>query len=171
MMSTFSTALQSSVPVRQQQETALPQTTPKFEAFDSTTELWTDYWSRFSTFTKANSVPDVRVAKVFLTNQTATIYKLLSTLAAQETPPRTVNNLTMNEIQQYMMNEFHPKRFVVRERFRYWNDMKKNLVKPFKNWLPALDKPRLRATLLTLKTLWMKPYELALFVQSIMKQC
>ena len=74
MTSTFSTALQASVPVRQQQETALPQTTPKLEAFHSSTELWTDYWSRFSTFTKANSVPDVRVAKVFLTNQTATIY-------------------------------------------------------------------------------------------------
>ena len=70
-------------------------------------------------------MPDVRVAKVFLTNQTATIYKLLSTLAAQETPPRTVNNLTMNEIQQYMMNQFHPKRLVVREPFRYWSDMKR----------------------------------------------
>ena len=126
MMSTFSTALQASVPIRQQQEAALPQTTPKFEAFDSTTELWTDYWSRFSTFTKANSVPDVRVAEVFLTNQTATIYKLLSTLASQETSPRTVNDLTMNEIQQYMMNQFHPKRFVVRERFRYWSDMKRS---------------------------------------------
>ena len=62
MISTFSTALQASIPVRQQQEATLPQTTPKFEAFDSTTELWTD----FSTFTKANSVPDVRVAKFFL---------------------------------------------------------------------------------------------------------
>ena len=62
MMSTFSTALQASVPVRQQQEAALLQTTPKFEAFDSPTELWTDDWSRFSTFTKASSVPDVRVA-------------------------------------------------------------------------------------------------------------
>ena len=70
-------------------------------------------------------MPDGRVAKVFLTNQRATIYKLLSTLAAQETPPRTVNDLTMNEIQQYMMNQFHPKRFVVRERFRYWSDMKR----------------------------------------------
>ena len=66
MMSTFLTALQASVPVRQQQEAALSQTTPKFEAFDSITELWTDYWSRFSTFTKENSVPDVRVAKFFL---------------------------------------------------------------------------------------------------------
>ena len=32
---------------------------------------------------------------------------------------------TMNEIQQYVMNQFHPKRFVVRERFRYWSDMKR----------------------------------------------
>ena len=125
MINTFSTALQASVPVRQQQEADLSQNTPKFEAFDSTAELWTDYRSRFSTFTKANSVPDVRVAKVFLTNQTTTIYKLLSTLAAQETPPRTVNDVTMNEIQQCMMNQFHPKRFVVRERFRYWSDMKR----------------------------------------------
>ena len=123
MMSTFSTALKASVPVGQQQKAALPQTTPKFEAFDSTTELWTDYWSRFSTFTKGNSVPDVRVAKVFLTNQMATIYKRLSTLAAQETPPRTGNDLTMNEIQQYMMNQFVPKRFVVRKRFPYRSDM------------------------------------------------
>ena len=36
MVSTFLTALQASVPVRQQQEAAMPQTTPKFEAFDST---------------------------------------------------------------------------------------------------------------------------------------
>ena len=117
--------MQASVPVRQQQEAALPQTTPKFEAFDFTTELWTDYWSSFSTFTKTNSVPDVRVAKVFLANQTATIYKLFSSLTTQETPPRTVNDLTMNEVQQYMMNQFHPKRFVVRERFRYWSDTKR----------------------------------------------
>ena len=54
-------------------------------------------------------MPDVQVAKVFLTNQMATIYKLLFTLAAQETLPRTVNDLMVNKIQQYMMNQFHPK--------------------------------------------------------------
>ena len=68
---------------------------------------------------------DTRDEKVFLTNQTATIYKLLSALAAQETPPATVNDLGMNKIQHYMMNQFHPKRFVVRERFRYLSDMKR----------------------------------------------
>ena len=31
----------------------------------------------------------------------------------------------MNEIQQYMINQFHPKRFVVRERLRYWSNMKR----------------------------------------------
>ena len=31
----------------------------------------------------------------------------------------------MNEIQQYTMNQFHPKRFAVHKRFRYWNDMKR----------------------------------------------
>ena len=66
MMSTFSTALQASVPVRQQQEAALPQTTPKFEAFDSSTELWTDYWSRFSTFTKIIQCLMFELLKFFL---------------------------------------------------------------------------------------------------------
>ena len=133
-MSTFSTALQASVPVRQQQEAALPQTTPKFEAFDSTAELWTDYWSRFSTFTNANSVPDVRVAKkclmfellkFFYKSNGNYLQAALHSCCSGNPAKNCVNDLTMNKIQQYMMNQFHPKRFVVRERFRYWSDMKR----------------------------------------------
>jgi len=54
--------------------------TPTFSPFDSTSELWKDYWSRFLTFTRAHAVPDDRKAQVFLTNQSSTVYKLLSTL-------------------------------------------------------------------------------------------
>ena len=57
-------------------------TTPNFVAFVSTSELWEDYWSRFNTFVKAHAVPEERQAQVFLTNQSATIYKLLSNSAA-----------------------------------------------------------------------------------------
>ena len=69
--------------------------TPNFPAFDSTSELQSDYWSRFCTFANAHSVPNEKSAKVFLTNQTSTTYKMLSNLVAQEIPPKDINNLTM----------------------------------------------------------------------------
>ena len=70
--------------------------TPGFVAFDSTSELWKDYWSRFNTFTKAHAVPEARVAQVILTNQTNATYKLLSNLAGQATPAKAVNDLTID---------------------------------------------------------------------------
>ena len=77
--------------------------TPNFPAFDSTSELWSDYWFRFCTFANAHSVPNEKSAKVFLTK----------------------NNLTMEQITNYMKKQFDPKRFVVKERFRFWNEMKR----------------------------------------------
>ena len=99
--------------------------TPNFPAFNSTTELWSDYWSRFATFANAHSVPTEKTAKVFLTNQTSVTYKMLSNLAAQESPPLDINNLTMEQITDYMKQQFDPTRFVVRERFKFWNEMKR----------------------------------------------
>ena len=99
--------------------------TPNFSPFDSTSELWVDYWSRFCTFAKAHSIPDERLAQVFLTNQTSTIYKMLFNLAAQETPPKEIHTLTMKEIQDHMKVQFDPKRFIVRERFKFWTDTKR----------------------------------------------
>ena len=60
---------------------------PSFATFDSTTELWKDYWARFQTFSKANSVSDAKLPQVFLTNQTTATYKLISTLAMQLATP------------------------------------------------------------------------------------
>ena len=39
--------------------------TPAFSRFDSTSELWKDYWSQFLTFTRAHAVPDGRKAMGF----------------------------------------------------------------------------------------------------------
>ncbi|RUS86700.1 hypothetical protein EGW08_005574 [Elysia chlorotica] len=97
-------------------------TNTKFGEFDPSIELWADYWARFETFTKANAIPDERRAEIFLTNQTNSIYKLVKNLAQQQTPPRDVNNLTMAEIETYMADQFNPKRFVVRERFKFWTN-------------------------------------------------
>ena len=98
---------------------------PPFAAFDSTSELWPDYWSRFCTFVVANAVPEQRQAQVFLTNQTAAVYKQLANLATQQTPPKDINKLTMPEIVNFMKEQFDPKLFIVRERFKFWSDMQR----------------------------------------------
>ena len=87
---------------------------PPFAAFDSASELWRDYWSRFCTFVVANAVPEQRQAQVFLTNQTAAVYKQLANLATQQTPPKDINKLTMSEIVNFMKKQFDPKLFIVR---------------------------------------------------------
>ena len=93
--------------------------------FDSTSELWTDYLARFRTFVTANSIPDNKQAQIFLTNQSNSVYKMLSNLAAQQQPVKSIHELTMNDIQTFMAEQFDPKRFVVRERFKFWSDMKR----------------------------------------------
>ena len=50
---------------------------PPFMPFDPNTELWSDYWARFHTFTGTHSIPPNKTEQVFLTNQTSVIYKLL----------------------------------------------------------------------------------------------
>ncbi|KAL5479672.1 hypothetical protein EMCRGX_G023228 [Ephydatia muelleri] len=71
---------------------------PSFVPFDSSSELWYDYWARFQTFAGANSVPADKTAQVFLTNQSRVTYKLLFNLTAQQSPRKDVNALSMDEI-------------------------------------------------------------------------
>ena len=98
---------------------------PPFAAFDSTSELWPDYWSRFCTFVVASAVPEQCKAHVFLTNQTAAVYKQLANLAAPQTPSKDINELTMLEIVNFMKEQFDPKLFIVCERFKFWSDMQR----------------------------------------------
>ena len=102
----------------------VPTPMASFQPFDSTSELWTDYLARFRTFVTANSIPDNKQAQIFLTNQSNSVYKMLSNLAAQQQPVKSIHELTMNDIQTFMAEQFDPKRFVVRERFKFWSDMK-----------------------------------------------
>ena len=73
----------------------VPTPMASFQPFDSTSELWT------------------------LTNQSNSVYKMLSNLAAQQQPVKSIHELTMNDIQTFMAEQFDPKRFVVRERFKF----------------------------------------------------
>ena len=94
---------------------------PNFMPFDSMSELWKDYLARFYTFAAANSIPEDKMAQVFLTNQTTANYKLLATLAGQQSPPRRINDLEMKDITTFMESHYDPKQFVVRERFKFWS--------------------------------------------------
>ena len=72
---------------------SLPVSPPAFTPFDSSTELWNNYWSRFCTFVSANSIPEDRKAQVFLTNQSPALYKQLANLASQQSPPKEIKDL------------------------------------------------------------------------------
>ena len=98
---------------------------PSFVPFDTSSELWSDYWARFLTFLGANSVPDDRAAQIFLTNQSKVTYKLLGNLACQQSPSKDVNALTLDEIAAFMKTQFDPTRYVVRERFKFWSEMQR----------------------------------------------
>ena len=73
----------------------------------------------------ASAVNEQRQAQVFLTNQSAAVYKQLANLAAQQTPSKDINKLTMLEIVDFMKEQFDPKLFIVRERFKFWSDMQR----------------------------------------------
>ena len=100
-------------------------TATKFEAFDSTSELWSNYYTRFCTFTKANSIPEEKKTFVFLTNQSTDVYRLLHNLAAQQDDSKDVNDLTIDDIRRFMEQQFDPTKFVVRERSKFWSQPKR----------------------------------------------
>ena len=98
-------------------------TTLTFVAFDSTSELWKDYWSRFNTFVKVRAVPEGQPAQVFLTNQSANMYKLQSNQSAPNSAAKQVNDLTKEEIADFSKYQFDPMYFIVRERFKFSGEM------------------------------------------------
>ena len=63
------------------------------------------------------------MAQVFLTNQTAAIYKLRDTLAGQQDSPKHINALTMEDISHFMEDQYDTKQFVVQEQFKFWSDV------------------------------------------------
>ena len=91
---------------------------PSFAPFDPTSKLWKDYRARFHTFVGDNSIPNEKIAQVFLTNLTTTTYKLLCALARHQALPQDINRLTMDDIANFIQTQFDPKQFMVRNRFK-----------------------------------------------------
>ena len=61
---------------------------------------------------------------MLLTNQTTITYKFFGNLAAQQSPPKGKNELRMEDIQKLIGEQFDPKRFVVKEGYKFWADLK-----------------------------------------------
>ena len=99
---------------------------PKFEPFQPEKELFKEYLKRFETHMLVNSIPEVKAAQVFLVNQTPDIYKTLETLASQMFPPRNVNELVFDQIVAHMETTFNPMTFLVRERYKFWTNCRRN---------------------------------------------
>ena len=73
---------------------------------------------------EAHSVQENKHSHIFLTNQSPVTFKFLDNLAKQKSPPMDINSLTMKAIEKFMLEQFHPKRFVVRERYKFWAEMR-----------------------------------------------
>ena len=98
---------------------------PEFSAFDSTQELWQDYWSRYVNFLAVHSIPKEKAAQAFLNSQSRRTYKVLANVASQMKPPRSVHELSLDEIEGFMRVQYDPSKFIVRERYNFWREMKR----------------------------------------------
>ena len=67
-------------------------------------------------------------------NQSRVNSKLLSNLASQQSPPKNINELTLDEIAEFMKGQFDPARYVVRERLKFWSSWTASQGRPFRNW-------------------------------------
>ena len=81
---------------------------PKFIPFESSQELWSDYWSSFQTFLSVQSIPDEKQAQLFLSSQSRSTYKILSNLAFQRKTPCQVQELGLDDIETYMKEQYDP---------------------------------------------------------------
>ena len=68
----------------------------------------------FKTVVSANSVPDDKLALVFLTNQTSDTYKLINNYALQQDTPTTADNMQFSDIAEFMSQHYDPTKFTVR---------------------------------------------------------
>ncbi|KII62828.1 hypothetical protein RF11_09005 [Thelohanellus kitauei] len=97
-----------------------------FEPFNPSQELWKDYSDRFFTFVKANAISEQRMPHVFLSNQSRETFQLIKTAASQMPTPKNINALSWGEIFSIMSTNFSQRTFVVRERHRFYTELKHN---------------------------------------------
>ena len=100
-------------------------TSTKFDSFNPTVELWKDYYNRFITFVKANNVPEDKIAQIFLTNQSTEMYATIRNLVEGKENGASIQDVSKEELFNLMSTCYDAKKYVVRERTRFWNESKK----------------------------------------------
>ena len=98
---------------------------PKFSEFNPSIKLSTDYFAGFQSFVSSHSVSEEKQARFFLTSQSPVNYKIICNLASQMPTPKDVNQLTLSEIENFIMDQFHPKRFLVNYKCWTGNSLQK----------------------------------------------
>ena len=95
----------------------------KFPPFDSSSELWSDYKSRYTTYCLSNGVTKQK-ATYFLSCQTPSVYKQVEVWAIQTIDKlKSVNSLDWDTIDKYMTSQYGRNDFIVKERYRFFKEM------------------------------------------------
>lgn len=76
-------------------------------------------------FCWANDISKDRIAQILPTNETISVYMLFDTLASRKKPTKYINAFTMEYISKSMHSLYDPKRFSVRERFKFWSSLQR----------------------------------------------
>ena len=84
-------------------------------------------------------MPDNKKTHIFLTNQTTVIYKMLTNLASQSQPSKDIHALELNEVCEFMEENFHPKRFIVRKRFKFCSKMDRKSGESIQELVPIIQ--------------------------------
>ena len=75
-------------------------------------------------FPHCNSIPNEKEAQLFPTNQTTLNCNLLIKLALHNSLlSKGINNLSMDDIQKFMGEPFNPRKFLVKERYKFLLDL------------------------------------------------
>ena len=116
-----------------------------------------------------NSVLEDKTAQVFLTSQSKVTYKLLCNLASQQSPPKDINELTIDEITDFMKNQFDPARYIVRERFKFWSKIMRKPGETIEELAARIRQDTVTCDFSSPKTLLMKQCTHASCARSIKK--
>ena len=104
---------------------------------------------------------------MFLANQRSEVHKLLSTVCQQREGAKELDSLNMDEVNQLMMEQYDHSKFVISERYKFWNQIHR---KPEESIRELSGKKRPNVNLTPLRTPWTKQSEPSSYVLSTMRQ-
>ena len=71
------------------------------------------------------NLPQDKYASTFLRLQTKDLYKEIDVYASQLQTPSSASKLTFAQITTYMNEQYSPKKYIIRERYKFWSSIKR----------------------------------------------